>query len=262
MKSICSKALISTICLLLLATGAQAGHHKSSQPDIVTTAVKAGMFETLAAALTAAELVEALQAEGPFTVFAPTDEAFAKLPPGTVETLLKPENRGQLQKILTYHVVSGRVSSRQAVDLDRARTLNGQQVQIDFADGQLRIGGAGVLKTDIGASNGVIHVIDTVLLPPEVMASKELIELAIERGVPLFNAGQATACAAVYEVAATSLADGYHDEVSDSMRARLRTAIDKSRTTRDASRRAWILRYALDDVHDSLGDGMKMASAN
>lgn len=251
MKSSRGIALACAICLVLPAV-AVADHHSGSKPDIVATAVEAGMFETLAAALTAAGLVEALQGDGPFTVFAPTDEAFSKLPKGTVETLLKPENIDQLKNILTYHVVGGRVSARQAVGLDEAPTLNGQEVRISFDDGRLRIGDAGVLKTDIAASNGVIHVIDTVLLPPDKMASRELIELAIERGVPLFNDGQSAACAAIYEVAASSLLDGFPEELSDNMRATLRSALGEMRTTRDSSRRAWILRHALDDVYRSL----------
>ncbi|MHC5212457.1 MAG: fasciclin domain-containing protein [Planctomycetota bacterium] len=133
--------------------------------DIVQTAANAGTFKTLAAALTSAELAATLQGEGPFTVFAPTDEAFAKLPKGTVETLLKPENREQLVSILTYHVVSGRVYSPEALKAGKAGTLQGQDVTIRMADGKARVNDAGLVSTDIQASNGVIHVIDTVLMP-------------------------------------------------------------------------------------------------
>ncbi|MDX1562586.1 MAG: fasciclin domain-containing protein [Gammaproteobacteria bacterium] len=133
--------------------------------DIVDTAVNAGNFETLAAALQAAGLVETLKGEGPFTVFAPTDEAFAKLPAGTVENLLKPENIDQLKAILTYHVVPGAVKAEQVVGLSQATTVNGQNVMIKVNDGTVMLDDAKVVATDIMASNGVIHVIDSVILP-------------------------------------------------------------------------------------------------
>ncbi len=128
--------------------------------DIVEVAVKAGNFKTLAAALTAAGLVETLKGDGPFTVFAPTDEAFAKLPAGTVENLLKPENKDKLVAILTYHVVPGKVMSGDLLSTTSAKTVNGQKAMIG-----LRVGDANVVKADIQASNGVIHVIDSVMLP-------------------------------------------------------------------------------------------------
>lgn len=133
--------------------------------DLVDTAVKAGNFKTLAAALQAAGLVETLKGAGPFTVFAPTDEAFAKLPQGTVENLLKPENKDQLINILTYHVVKGRVSSRDAVTAGTAATIQGGPIQAQIQNGRLTVNNANVVATDINTSNGVIHVIDTVLLP-------------------------------------------------------------------------------------------------
>ena len=138
---------------------------QASQKDIVDTAVAAGEFKTLAAALEAADLVDTLKGDGPFTVFAPTDAAFAKLPEGTVESLLKPENRDQLVAILTYHVVAGKVEAADVVKLDEATTVNGQDVQITVADSGVQVNDANVIKTDIEASNGVIHVIDTVILP-------------------------------------------------------------------------------------------------
>jgi len=134
--------------------------------DIVDTAVEAGNFTTLAAALEAAGLVETLKGEGPFTVFAPTDEAFAALPEGTVETLLEPENRDQLTAILTYHVVPGKVMSGDLSDGMEAETVNGAPVTIS-TDAGVMVNDATVTAADIEASNGVIHVIDSVLLPPE-----------------------------------------------------------------------------------------------
>jgi len=153
--------------LISVALPAIAAHHemKNDKKDIVDTAVAAGKFSTLAAALEAADLVETLKGEGPFTVFAPTDEAFAKLPDGTVEELLKPENRDQLVAILTYHVVPGRVEAADVVKLDEAKTVNGEALAITVAGNTVRVDDAIVLETDIGASNGVIHIVDTVMMP-------------------------------------------------------------------------------------------------
>jgi len=136
----------------------------ASAADIVETAV-AGNFNTLVAAVKAAGLVDTLKGPGPFTVFAPTDEAFAKLPPGTLESLLKPENKAKLQSILTYHVVAGKVLAKDVVKLNSAKSVGGQRVNIKTLNGGVMVDGAHVTKTDIVASNGVIHVIDSVLLP-------------------------------------------------------------------------------------------------
>lgn len=136
------------------------------QSNIVETAVAAGSFQTLVAAVEAAGLVETLSGPGPFTVFAPTDAAFAKLPAGTVESLLEPENLALLQSILTYHVVPGRVTADQVVNLNAATTVEGSDVAIDVDGGSVRVNDATVVQTDVFASNGVIHIIDTVLLPP------------------------------------------------------------------------------------------------
>jgi uncharacterized surface protein with fasciclin (FAS1) repeats len=133
--------------------------------DIVDTAVAAGTFNTLAAALTAAGLVETLKGPGPFTVFAPTDDAFAALPAGTVEDLLKPENKDKLIAVLTYHVVPGAVMSTDLTEGMKAATVNGAEVTITL-DGGAKVNGANITTADIAATNGVIHVIDAVILPP------------------------------------------------------------------------------------------------
>jgi uncharacterized surface protein with fasciclin (FAS1) repeats len=133
--------------------------------DIVDTAVAAGQFKTLAAALGAAGLVDTVKGAGPFTVFAPTDAAFAKLPAGTVENLLKPENKAQLTAILTYHVVPGKVMAADVVKLKEAKTVNGKMLQVKVNGSDVMINDAKVTATDIAASNGVIHVIDSVVLP-------------------------------------------------------------------------------------------------
>ncbi|QCO66687.1 fasciclin domain-containing protein [Luteimonas yindakuii] len=133
--------------------------------DIVDTAVAAGQFKTLAAALTAAGLVDTLKGAGPFTVFAPTDAAFAALPAGTVDNLLKPENKDQLVALLTYHVVQGRVPAARVATMDSATTVNGAPVGIRANAGKVMVGNANVVTADVMASNGVIHVIDKVLMP-------------------------------------------------------------------------------------------------
>jgi len=150
--------------VLLAGAAALAMVLNASAADLVDTAA-AGHFNTLVAAVKAAGLVDALKGPGPFTVFAPTDEAFAKLPPGTLESLLKPENKERLQKILTYHVVAGQVMAQDVVKLHAAKTLEGASLTIHAGNGGVMVGKAHVIKTDIAASNGVIHVIDTVLIP-------------------------------------------------------------------------------------------------
>ena len=154
------------ICFALLLTlGFSSSAFADSKKDIVDTAVAAGDFKTLAAALQAAGLVDTLKGPGPFTVFAPTDEAFSKLPAGTVEDLLKPENKQKLISILTYHVVAGNVMAKDVVKLHEAKTVNSQDVKIMVEGGKVMVDNANVIKTDVQCTNGVIHVIDTVLLP-------------------------------------------------------------------------------------------------
>ncbi len=147
-----------------VAVTAQMNPTPMSQKDIVTVAVEAGSFTTLAKALEAAGLVETLQGNGPFTVFAPTDEAFAALPAGTLDALLKDKDR--LIEVLTYHVVAGKVTADQVAKLDHAKTVEGADVRISMKDGSVYINDAKVVTADVMASNGVIHVIDKVILPP------------------------------------------------------------------------------------------------
>ena len=150
------------VITLMLSAGTQA---RQDNKDIVETAVAAGSFTTLAKALKAADLVDTLKGQGPFTVFAPTDEAFAKLPAATLNDLLKPENKEKLQRILTYHVVPGRVSSADVAKLHTAKAVSGDTIDIKADGGTVRIDNARVVKTDVAASNGVIHIIDTVIIP-------------------------------------------------------------------------------------------------
>ena len=160
------KTFTATVAALALAVSvaipARAAEPKAK--DIVDTAVAAGSFNTLATALKAAGLIETLKGKGPFTVFAPTDDAFKKLPAGTLEKLLA--DKAQLTKVLTYHVVAGKVMAADVVRLKEAKTVEGSMVKITVANGAVKVNDANVVKTDIGATNGVIHVIDSVLLPP------------------------------------------------------------------------------------------------
>lgn len=158
-------ALLISLPALLFAGSYSKAKSMSDSKDIVDTAVTAGSFNTLVAALQAADLVDTLRGDGPFTVFAPTDEAFAKLPDGTVEDLLRPENKAKLQAILTYHVVAGKVTAEEAMKISSAKTVNGESFQVSQKSGSLMIDDATVTQADIMTSNGVIHVIDTVLMP-------------------------------------------------------------------------------------------------
>ena len=161
------KSLTTGLLALSLSLGAIGYSKAEMMPDknIVQTAVSAGSFNTLVAAVQAAGLADVLTGAGPFTVFAPTDEAFAKLPAGTVEYLLEPENKSKLVALLTYHVVAGRVTAGEVVSLTSAKTVNGQELSISTRDGSVMIDNAQVTGTDIMASNGIIHVIDSVILP-------------------------------------------------------------------------------------------------
>lgn len=226
---------------------------KKPLADIVDTAMAAGKFKTLVAAAQAAGLVDALKGKGPLTLFAPTDAAFAKLPAGTVETLLKPENRDKLKAILTYHVVAG----KRLLGEQRPNSLQGQALVIS-AGGARTVNGAKILAADVQASNGVIHVIDRVLLPPEkkevspTQAARDIIDLAIRRGVPLFNEGQPKSCASIYELAAESLLKSSPSALKSSDRAILKAALKKA-GGEDDTEKSWTLRGALDAIRKSLG---------
>jgi uncharacterized surface protein with fasciclin (FAS1) repeats len=163
-----SLLLITAAYAALVFGTAQAAHHEGGHDDagtIVEVAAGNADFSTLVAAVKAAGLVDVLSGEGPYTVFAPTNAAFAKLPAGTVETLLKPENKDQLVAVLTYHVVAGKVMAADVVNLTSAATVQGESVSIAVSESGVMVDGANVVATDVAASNGVIHVIDTVILP-------------------------------------------------------------------------------------------------
>jgi uncharacterized surface protein with fasciclin (FAS1) repeats len=224
--------------------------------NILTTAEKAGSFKTLLAAVKAAGLAGVLSGEGPFTVFAPTDEAFAKLPAGTVATLLKPENKAKLVEILQLHVVAGRVYSGDAVAAGVAKTLQGETVKIKVTDQTVKVNDSKLVATDIDASNGVIHVIDAVLLPSENSQAevdpRHMIEQAIGEGVPLFNAGHADACAEVYMTTVQSILAMEAPCMCHSTRTAMQVALKKAEHTTCSNTKAWILRRAMDVAYHSL----------
>ena len=156
-------AAVAAVVMTVAASGTTAV--RAETRDVVDTAIAAGSFKTLAKALDAAGLVTTLKGAGPFTVFAPTDEAFAKLPDGTLETLLKPENKEKLRRILTYHVVSGKVMASDVVKLQSAKAVSGDTITVNVRNGVVHVDSATVTKADVTATNGVIHVIDSVILP-------------------------------------------------------------------------------------------------
>ena len=156
---------VGTLAAVVMTVAVSGAVVRAETRDVVETAVAAGSFKTLAKALDAAGLVTTLKGSGPFTVFAPTDEAFAKLPAGTLETLLKPENKERLQRILTYHVVSGKVMASDVVKLQSAKAVSGDTIMVKVRNGMVHVDNATVTKADVTASNGVIHVIDSVILP-------------------------------------------------------------------------------------------------
>ncbi|MGB5354879.1 MAG: fasciclin domain-containing protein [Woeseia sp.] len=242
-----------------LISPASADHHGKMKMDIVETAANAGTFNTLIAAAKAAGLAGALKGDGPLTVFAPTDDAFSALPAGTIETLLKPENKDQLAMILKYHVIAGKVGSGALADGARLDTLAGIDAGISKTEGSFNIENARIVATDIEASNGVVHVIDRVILPPAQMTRAEsanVISMAIERGVPMFNHGNPEGTAAVYMAAAERLIrfGGLNTE----QRARLEMGMKEAATASNAAASAWELRYALDDVSASMHNNGRM----
>ena len=262
-----TKLIVSTLLagLALLATPAASAHDNERMRgnNIVETAAEAGQFETLLAAATAAGLAPALSGEGPFTVFAPTDEAFGVLPAGTVANLLKEENRDQLATILQFHVVAGRIGSDALADGVTLDTLAGPRVRFTETEQGFAIENARIVATDIDASNGVVHVIDRVILPPEQMSRRQAersISRAIAQGVPMFNHGDARGTVSVYTDVARTLVSSA--DLSTTERHRLERGLNASDHSGSARERAWQLRYALDDVLSSLRDNGEMVASN
>jgi transforming growth factor-beta-induced protein len=253
-------ALIALTAGPILDCAPLQAQHSSRNPSIPQVAKSAGQFGTLLAAVEAAGLTETLLGRGPFTVFAPTDDAFARLPNGTVQDLLKPENRDRLRTILTYHVVAGRVTAEQARGVSSAETVAGQRVRVSTNGDQLRINDATVRIADIPASNGIVHVIDRVLIPSDTRTASvnantplDLVNLAIQRGVPLFNNGQVESTVAIYELATRALL-ALGDAVGANAQRALRDALANTQgSERD---RAFTLRAGLDEARRSLSSRM------
>jgi transforming growth factor-beta-induced protein len=220
------------------------------QERIPALADKAGQFNTLLAAVSAAGLDKVLDGAGPFTVFAPTDDAFKALPKGTVETLLKPENKLKLVDVLKYHVVSGRVYSDQAAQAGQAATLLGSVVETSVTADGLRINNALVVKGDLETANGVIHVIDAVLLPQPMsrLQARRTLEDAIRRGVPVFNRGDHRQCAEIYATACQAIVESASEQVPQSVITALKTALDRAKGVDDDRSRAWALRGGMDSA--------------
>jgi uncharacterized surface protein with fasciclin (FAS1) repeats len=217
--------------------------------NIPATATSAGKFQTLLAAVGAAGLGDVLSGPGPFTVFAPTDAAFSALPQGTVESLLKPENKQKLIDILKYHVVSGRVYDNDAAKAGRATSLLGRSLNVTVSAGGLMVNKANVVVKNIEASNGVIHVVDQVLIPSS-MSSQDVVNslnAAINQGAPIFNSGHHAQCCDIYMNTLQGISSGGFDSDANSMSI-VNTTLANARGTHDMTERAWVLRRGMDQL--------------
>lgn len=229
--------------------------------DIASVAKRSGNFKTLLAAVEAAGLTDALTGDQPVTVLAPTDKAFAALPKGTVETLLKSENRDQLLSILSLHAIPGEVSAGDALNAGKAKSLGGGTLEFGIVDGLFKVNGATILKTDIPCDNGIIHVIDAVILPSAKVDKDEttavdggsplkMIEVAIDTGVPIFNAGDHGKCAMVYRDCMVSIAKS--SGVDPRVSSVLKQLVKRAEAIESDTERAWVLRSGLDHLHAAL----------
>jgi len=227
--------------------------------DIASVAKKAGQFNTLLAAVGAAGLDKALSGKNSLTVFAPTDAAFKALPKGTVASLLKPENLDKLKAILSLHVVSGKVSAGSALNAKSAKALSGGKLKFGIENGIFKVNGATIVTTDIQCDNGVIHVIDAVLLPKEKVSSKssktamdpsQMISAAIEKGVPIYNHGNHSKCADIYQACLVSLTK--NSKVNCAMRDSLTKVVASAGKIDCDMTRAWALRAGLDHAYSAM----------
>ena len=237
--------------------------------SIAEVAAEADGLSTLLSAVVAAGLADQLGDDnGPFTVFAPVNAAFGSLPEGVLDTLLRPENRAQLTEVLGLHVVPGTIRARELLTLGRAETYLGESIEFGLADGTLRVGNASIIASDIEAANGVVHLIDAVLLPraltlpaaqplsaAQLSANAEaarLCELALARGVALFNHGQHEACASVYEVTLSAIIGFAGPELDAGIIERIEHAMFQARNQHRGIDRAWTYRAAIDEVYPTL----------
>ncbi|MFT5121960.1 MAG: transforming growth factor-beta-induced protein [Kiritimatiellia bacterium] len=228
---------------------------------IVETAASLGSFKTLLAAAEAAGLMEVLSGKGPFTVFAPTDEAFAKVPEKVLADLLKPANKEKLVNLLTYHVVSGEIRAGDALNAGSATALNGGDIPISYKDGGMVAQWAKVLQVDVAGGNGIIHVIDSVMMPPakkSVSTAEQHIQViaqAVEKGVPMFNEGDTQGCAKVYMQASKTLLDACG--LPEHAQTSLRHAVTRASQTSCSNTQAWSLRHGLDRAYVALKHAMQ-----
>lgn len=252
----CSNGVIHVIDTVLLPPKPEPSN------DLLGVAKKTGSFKTLLTAVEASGLDDALKGEGPFTLLAPTDAAFAALPKGTVENLLKKENLDQLKGILTYHAFAGSISAGDALNAAKAKTLNGQAVKFSVQDGRLKANKASILKTDVICDNGVIHIIDAVLLPSATKTTSKsekrqkaskpstMIEAAIEKGVPVFNKGHHKECAQIYQRCLEDLSKS--EQVESRTRKGLEMILTRGKGAYNDRDRAWLYRHTLDGVYHVL----------
>ncbi len=258
------------VCCAALTLPTVAGNYASYEKkkqdqslNIVETAAAAGQFETLIAAAKAAGLAGVLSGDGPLTIFAPTDEAFGALPAGTIESLLKPENKQKLAGILQYHVIAGSVGSDALSDGDVLEMVSGGSARVTESEEGFTIEGARIVSTDIDASNGLVHVIDRVIMPAPRMSRSDvmnLIDMAIGSGAPMYNHGNPRGTVDIYSTAARSMLTSSSDLTSED-KARLMQGLSESRDLMDPREQAWRLRYALDDVSQSLMGMSKSSGA-
>lgn len=235
--------LLFVACLFIAPSQA---FSKGTNKNLIQVAKEAGNLSIFLKAVQVAGLSKALMSKGSFTVFAPSNKAFRALPPQLLKAALK--NPAKLAMILKYHVLAAKVTSQELLKVNKARTLQGDSLTVG-----LSVNGKRVIRANLVASNGVIHVIDGVMLPQAKPLSKRekamnLVRLAINRGVPLFNRGQRSACSAIYELAAQSLLDSYSRLLSKDTKQALKNALLRARNMKSAYSQAWTLRYALDKV--------------
>jgi transforming growth factor-beta-induced protein len=250
----CSNGMVHVIDSILLPPEPE----KPARKTVLSVAEKSGAFSTLLAAISAAELETVLEGEGPFTVFAPTEEAFAALPKGTVETLLKEENRDDLTALLTYHVVPGRVSAGDALNAGKAKSIEGNSLKFTVSDGLLKVNDSTIRSIDLNGGNGTIHVIDSVLLPPSLAPKSQagrsnksttppdLIFAAIGKGVPLYNGGDPKGCADVYQACIAKLAQD--EQIDGHTRGMLSKVLHLGEKQHSDDDRAWLYRRTLDGM--------------
>ena len=219
--------------------------------NIPATAKAAGKFNTLLAAVGAAGLGDVLSGPGPFTVLAPTDEAFAALPAGTVETLLKPENKQKLIDILKYHVISGRVYDTDAVKADVAQSLLGRSLDIEVDANGVKVNDAAVIIKNIETTNGVVHAIDKVLIPTSMSRNDVIgaIDSAINKGAPVFNAGHASQCCEIYMATLKSINEAGIENADQHSMNVITTTLNNARHTHNMTERAWVLRRGMDKLY-------------